>query len=219
MQRGCSTAEVSAKQICDADPVRSAGGGSLTHRTHRETQGANKNPLSLLFTVDSGSWKSGLTPNLLAFWVFRLQFVPWAGGIDCYHQYVTCLPHLGRRKTIFHPQTCLLSSCCRYYSNQDGLEIRLGTSGSWNAAPDPKAEATCAPFLVEHGHLLYTDHLVIRESPAAVETVQSHMCLHGGTKLSIWLCVQHKMASGSDQCSPSIKGPLQTIHSISLKLL
>lgn len=106
--------------------------------------------------MDCQLLKSGLTPNLTAIWVFRLQFVLWAGGIDCYHQYVTCLPHLERRKTIFHPQTCLLSFCYRYYSNRYGFEIRLWTLGSLNAVLIPKADSTCAPFLMEHRGTCYT---------------------------------------------------------------
>lgn len=147
----CHNIAVSAKQICDAEGNSYACTGSLMHKTHWGTKGVNKNPSSLYSQVDSSFWKSGLTPNLMAFWMFKLQFVLWAGGIDCYHQYVTCLPHSERRKTVFYPQTCLLSSCYCYYSNRYGFEIRLGTPRSLNAVLVPRADSTCAPFLVQHG--------------------------------------------------------------------
>lgn len=144
----CDT-EVSAKQICHAAGNGCACTGVSNSPNPLETKGVNTSSLPYIRKRTARVRTSDLTPHLLAFWVFRLQFVLGAGWIDCYHPRVTCLPHLERRKTIFHPQTWLLSSCYRYYSNQDGFEIRLWTPGSLNAVLIPKAEAMRAPFLVE----------------------------------------------------------------------
>lgn len=176
-------------------------------------------PLPSLPKWTAGSWESGLTPNLMAFGVFRLPFVPR----DVWNRLLSPICNLSpsfRKKEdsfFFHPQTCLLSSGCCYYSNQDGLEIRLGTPGSLHAARVPKAEATCAPFLVEHGHLL-----IPWSSPSRLRWWRRWDLtpwLHGGNMLSPWPCVQHKMASGPGRRSPSIQGPVQTTHSIHLKRL
>lgn len=167
--------------------------GRLTHKADQETKGVNKSPLLILISGQLAFWKPGLTPNLMAFQTFRLQIVLWAGEIDCYHQHVTCLPHLGRRKTIFHPQTWLPSSCCCYYSNQHGFEIRSWTQGRLNAVLAPRADAMHVPFHVEYRGVGCP--VTTRSHEAlAVETMASstHHCISTDLLNRQCICVSHK---------------------------
>ena len=130
--------------------------------------------------------------------------------MDCYHQHLTCLPHLERRQTIFHPQTRLLSSCHCYYSNSVVFEISLWTPGSLNAVLIPKADTTVCSF--SSGARGPLPHTITRSSTShhkAVEMVSvKHHNFSNSLQNQLCCCVsQAKGPEDWDQCRhPSERG-------------
>lgn len=154
-------------------------------------------PLSLAFT-DGQLCKSGLIPTSGHFECLDFNAFSRLVEMDCYHQHLTCLPHLERRQTIFHPQTPLLSSCHCYYSNSVGFwdQFVWAQGANWMQS-SPKLTPPYAPFLVNTGPL---PHTISRSSVShhkAVEMVsvkRHNVCLQQFAKSAVLLHVPCKMA-------------------------